>query len=218
MPLEGAGVILIWGLELPAAIRRIDFATITDVLLHVQYTAYERGPTLRAAANGAVKQVTEALDAEGQQQGFWAIWDLKNEFANEWSSLSASLVGEAVGQTMNLGDLKMRLPFWSRGKVQVEAHTIILMSKSQAILNKLDIQGASTKESWTDGSVGDVFMKICGASERHLDWQIETQVVATGWSEDDIENVYLLIHYVFAGKSVRCNELYRHNFDSGVEK
>ncbi|TGO62495.1 hypothetical protein BCON_0019g00310 [Botryotinia convoluta] len=84
MPFEGAGAISAWRLEFPAPIRHFNYESITDVQLHIQYTAYEGGPTLRKAAKDAVLQAAQSIEAQGQHQGYWALWDLKTDFAAKW--------------------------------------------------------------------------------------------------------------------------------------
>ena len=47
LPFEGTGAISIWRLELPSEIRQFDYNTISDVILHVKYTAREGGSSLK---------------------------------------------------------------------------------------------------------------------------------------------------------------------------
>jgi hypothetical protein len=55
LPFEGAGAITTWRLELPADIPQFDFETISDVVLHLRYTAREAGH-LKADAAKLVKE------------------------------------------------------------------------------------------------------------------------------------------------------------------
>jgi hypothetical protein len=50
LPFEGAGAISTWRLELPKKTNRFDPATISDVALHLRYTARDGGSALRGAA------------------------------------------------------------------------------------------------------------------------------------------------------------------------
>jgi hypothetical protein len=50
LPYEGAGAISSWRLELPSKIRQIDYDTISDVVLHLRYTARDGGDRLRQQA------------------------------------------------------------------------------------------------------------------------------------------------------------------------
>lgn len=56
LPFEGAGVISTWQIELPADTNTFDRSTISDVVLHVRYTARDGGEDLKTAALGALKK------------------------------------------------------------------------------------------------------------------------------------------------------------------
>ena len=47
LPFEGAGADSTWKLELPADFRQFDYNTISDVILHIRYTARQGGSQLR---------------------------------------------------------------------------------------------------------------------------------------------------------------------------
>ncbi|KAI1746597.1 hypothetical protein F4782DRAFT_544998 [Xylaria castorea] len=51
MPFEGAGAISTWRLDRPIEVRRFDYETISDVVMHVGYTASNGSGCLQAAAN-----------------------------------------------------------------------------------------------------------------------------------------------------------------------
>ena len=50
LPFEGAGAISEWRLELPRDLRQFDYDTISDVILHMRYTAREGGEPLKQRA------------------------------------------------------------------------------------------------------------------------------------------------------------------------
>ena len=50
LPFEGAGAISTWNLSLPAQLRSFDYTTISDVILHIRYTARQAGDPLAAQA------------------------------------------------------------------------------------------------------------------------------------------------------------------------
>ncbi|KAM0226548.1 hypothetical protein ACHAQD_000471 [Fusarium lateritium] len=201
MPFEGAGAISKWHLELPTEIKRFDYETISDVLLHVQYTALDGGPCLRAAANQSIRNMTKATQAEGRDSGFLAMWDLKNDFPNEWHAFSSRLKeGSPDGQTasrisLKLGDLKDRLPFFARNQPDLEVRTVSLFSKSQELV-------ASTHFSYLDASDGEWDSQPLGKGMLKIyrdlklrtfrNWEISTD---SGTSE--MENIYLIVFYFF---------------------
>ncbi len=49
LPFEGAGAISSWHLEAPAANNEISLATVSDVVIHLYYTALDGGATFKAA-------------------------------------------------------------------------------------------------------------------------------------------------------------------------
>ncbi|MBP1990484.1 Tc toxin subunit A-related protein [Paenibacillus eucommiae] len=80
LPFEGAGVQSIWRLELPAAFRQFDYNTISDVIVHVRYTARQGGAQLR---DEAVKQI-EALVGEASSSGLSLLLGFPQDFPGEW--------------------------------------------------------------------------------------------------------------------------------------
>nr|RBQ97281.1 hypothetical protein FVER53263_20147 [Fusarium verticillioides] len=148
MPFEGAGVISSWSLDLPTEIRKFDYDTISDVVVQIQYTAQEGGSLLRAAANEAVRKTSRAIKNQGSQDGYWAMFDLKNDFSNEWYMLTKGLTAEKkdasghdAASQMKLGNIKDRLPFWSRQQASLEVLDIVWVSKSNDLVQGISVQG-----------------------------------------------------------------------------
>lgn len=172
-------------------------------MLHVQYTAFDGGAALRAATNGAVLEAAKSVEKEGVHNGFWAIWDLKNEFVNEWYSFSTKLLagkgkGDGAEVSMKFGDLKQRLPFWSRQQDALEVRAVTLMSKSQTLLSGLQIPALSSVTDWDDGKIGDCFTRSCSTTETNMDWIFKTKVAIDN-DVNTVEDVYLVIQYLLAG-------------------
>jgi len=80
LPFEGAGTASTWKLELPAAFRQFDYNTISDVILHVRYTARQGGALLRDKAVEQVKQLVE----ESSASGLALLFSLSHDFPSEW--------------------------------------------------------------------------------------------------------------------------------------
>jgi hypothetical protein len=72
LPFEGTGAISKWQLEMPKATNRIDFDSITDVIIHVKYTARYDG-VLQNTIQDRLKNV----------HGY-RILSLKHEFSTAW--------------------------------------------------------------------------------------------------------------------------------------
>jgi hypothetical protein len=82
LPFEGAGAISTWNLALPAQLRSFDYSTISDVILHIHYTARMAGDPLGAQAT---KELAQMLDTAGQS-GQALMFCLRYEFPTEWSA------------------------------------------------------------------------------------------------------------------------------------
>src|SRR5207247_2312856 len=76
LPFEGSGVASEWQLELPADVRQFDYDTISDVILHVRYTAREGGGLLR---DGAAANLKTRI-SEAQAVGSVRLFSVRYEF------------------------------------------------------------------------------------------------------------------------------------------
>ncbi|RKD25779.1 hypothetical protein BEP19_02230 [Ammoniphilus oxalaticus] len=77
LPFEGAGADSSWLLELPKDTNHFDFATISDVLLHVSYTSRDGGKRLREKAR-------EERDAVLKDSGLIATFSAKQHLSAAW--------------------------------------------------------------------------------------------------------------------------------------
>lgn len=80
LPFEGAGVLSTWKLDLPADFRQFDYDTISDVVLHVRYSARQGGETLKAAASAHTRSLLAAVPAPNLA----LLWSLAQDFPSEW--------------------------------------------------------------------------------------------------------------------------------------
>ena len=82
LPFEGAGAESTWKLELPTTFRQFDYDTISDVILHLHYTARQGGDLLRTKA---VENI-DTLVGVTNESGLALVFSLNHEFPNEWYS------------------------------------------------------------------------------------------------------------------------------------
>lgn len=76
LPFEFMGAISRWRLELPVETNYFDPATLSDMVLHLNYTSREGGPALREAALAAGR---DRLPGDG-----WTFFDVRHDFAEAW--------------------------------------------------------------------------------------------------------------------------------------
>ena len=107
LPFEGRGVISDWRLQLADHFRQFDYDTISDVVLHLRYTARDGGEPLPAA-----RRIT-ALDqmTDGAGTG-WSGCSVDHRVPDEWSRFL--IPSDANGdQSVTIELNRDRLPFVS---------------------------------------------------------------------------------------------------------
>lgn len=85
LPFEGEGVISEWQLELPAKFRQFDYASVTDVVLHVRYTARDGGQTLAEAAEDDLRAGLTRWVHAGGGKGLFRAFSGRREYADRWA-------------------------------------------------------------------------------------------------------------------------------------
>ena len=115
IPFEGAGVISKWKIQLPNEFREFDYSSITDVVMHMRYTALDGGDKLRGPAEASVKHFVSNAVELSQGEGLFALFDLRHDFPNEWYKSAQPLAG-ATERVIALGNVFERLPVFTKGK------------------------------------------------------------------------------------------------------
>ncbi len=96
MPFEGAGAVeSTWRIELPRSFRPFDYGTITDVVLHLSYTAEYDG-AFRDAVEGANARVESALRTTLTSGSLRRALSLRQEFSTAYHRLTHGAVGAPV--------------------------------------------------------------------------------------------------------------------------
>jgi len=104
LPYEGAGVISTWQLEMPDQVRQFDYKTISDVIVHLRYTARDGGGTLRNNAQTGLK-------ARSLKNGFAKIFSLKHDFPQAFHRLTHPPTG-MINQPVQFSIEDQHLPFF----------------------------------------------------------------------------------------------------------
>jgi hypothetical protein len=94
LPFEFEGAVSRWRIELPPENNYFDLNTLSDVVLHLNYTAREGGEVLRrAASETAQRHVPDA----GRR-----VFDVRQEFANTWTRFQAERVKDGAHPALEL--------------------------------------------------------------------------------------------------------------------
>jgi hypothetical protein len=117
LPFEGGGAVSEWMIELTADedLRQFDYSTISDVILHLSYTAREDAGSFRDAA---VEYLTERFlknPDEFNTEPLAQAFSLKHQFPNEWHKfLHPSAAGGE--QIFALTLQRKHFPFFTRNR------------------------------------------------------------------------------------------------------
>lgn len=87
LPFEYSGAISTWLLELPIAIPQFDYETITDLIIHLRYTARKGGGALR---DGATSFIQEAIFEPADGSNLAQLYTLKHDFSQAWHQFKTS--------------------------------------------------------------------------------------------------------------------------------
>src|SRR5262249_8282496 len=88
LPFEGAGVISEWRVELPKDFRQFDYETISDVILHIRYTARDGGAVLRDGSSKELQgRLAKLMQLVTDGGGLWRLFSLRHDFPNEFHRL-----------------------------------------------------------------------------------------------------------------------------------
>jgi hypothetical protein len=129
LPFENSGVISEWQLKLPADPRedepgQFDYDTISDVIVHIRYTAREGGGLLRKAA---VANLSRCID-EARAAGSVQLFSVRHDFPSEWAQFQSQAHNQRPGLTLNFRD--EHYPSWSRGRLNKTRRVEILARSS----------------------------------------------------------------------------------------
>ena len=107
LPFEGAGAESAWKLDLPKDYRTFDYNTISDVILHIRYTARQGvNPT-------SVKAALDGLFQEANQSNLALLFSLRHDFPSEWSAFVNG--GNDFSATIR----KDYFPYFTQAKQQI---------------------------------------------------------------------------------------------------
>ena len=116
LPFEGTGAISTWRLELPMEFKSFDYSTISDVILHLRYTAQDGGSELSSAATTSAKKLLNEPpidEATGKPKGLARVFSLRHEFPSEWHRFVTSPATSVNALTVDLA--QARFPYFVQG-------------------------------------------------------------------------------------------------------
>jgi hypothetical protein len=191
LPFEGAGAISKWRLELPS-FKQFDYDTISDVVVHVRYTAVEGGDKLKKPAADSVTAYIKSIEELSREEGLFAAFDLKHEFSSEWHKAMNPPAG-STERVMMLNNLNERLPIFTKGRDAKKILATDLYLYSSTKISASLIQDAEALIPFDAGPVVGK-LKSFGIKDNNLpmnNWKIKIQD-----PETELDKLWLVIRYV----------------------
>jgi hypothetical protein len=205
LPFEGSGAISQWRIDLPKDFRQFDYDTISDVVLHLNYTSREGGAALQKAALDSLKKLLETETSNPQAR----LFSLRHEFPSEWHRLQS--VTDNNGDHRQAFSLnKQRFPFRfqdNKKQITVNKFELFGVPKGSAVpalkLTLIDPEGQAVKLQ-TAPTIGllvhssaetNFEVKNPGDEGNEADWVIQVKKADVATSLDRLEDILMLCHY-----------------------
>ncbi len=219
LPFEGAGAISEWKIELTAdsELRQFDYANISDVIMHMNYTARADGGLFREGAVTYLKNfLTNAAELDAQP--LMRMFSLKHDFPTEWYRFLHPVVANAE-QVLSMKLTPDHFPFFTKDRNIVVKKIDFLIDGKQAGDYKLvfsvtdtspalvDSDEISAAESATYGNLrkasitetnGDVDFEQTALFETmklKVKHHLAGNYKSLGTNPDEVEDVFLVFHY-----------------------
>lgn len=186
LPFEGTGAISSWRLELPEEVRQFDYTTISDLIMHVKYTAREGGSSLKGVAVNSLKERLDSMKQELNQTGLHLSVNMKQDLSNEWRLLKTN--GE-IDITIDTS----RLPYMAQ-TLDTAIEKVLFIAKvtdnppSFAIsVDGTPIELAKINDEW----------KLCKGEKEDIDPDTPFKLSVNPAQLNNLENLMLVVKYLF---------------------
>lgn len=156
LPFENSGVISEWQLQLPANPskndpRQFDYDTISDVILHLRYTAREGGGLLRTGSLASIRE----LMSESLAAGSARLFSVRQEFPTEWARFlnQTPAANQRFRLTLDLRD--EHFPFWAQGRLNGVTRVDVLARSRATTIEVADTADTNDVAAKKDALVKD---------------------------------------------------------------
>jgi hypothetical protein len=211
LPFEGAGAISTWQIKLNKNFPQFDLSTITDVIIHLNYTAREGGELLKSKAVAEFNKKMNDLALSENKKGLFRVYDLKREYSDKWYKFLHP-ANATDDQQLVLDDLSDRLPFFTKKFTtkKVKQIEVVALSKKASDTFKVQLSPLGTTAAdllslGTDPTYQGLhraFKDLTGSEAVLNAWTLKIQ--ADGSADfkslpiDAIEELFLIINYTIA--------------------
>jgi hypothetical protein len=200
LPFEGAGAISQWHLQLPAGVTQFDPRTITDVILHLKYTARDGGEGLRSDASTSLQTQINAMLVGLKDKGLARLFSARHDFPSQWYAFINAPAG--ADQVLTL-DLSLdRFPYYASVASALKIKQIELVADAATLAQAIHVTPAPATPSpplkfTKDGVYTGMQRLVLGYPSGHDSgsWTITNPKANTPLTADAIEDLVVIVHY-----------------------
>ncbi len=208
LPFEGTGAISTWQLSFPGAVRQFDYNTISDVILHIKYTAKE-DTNLAGPATTALTTIMTNTGVEMPR-----YFSLKREFANEWYAFAEAVLNNDPNAKLNIQLKASHFPFFTSGK-NMQVRGMFMQSRLKPTIATspayvLDVKDTPNnfKATLSNNTGANVITPITGTQvplslgpiNQTTNLQLALDIKKSGVNvnlETVLDDLYLVVYYKF---------------------
>jgi peptidoglycan hydrolase-like protein with peptidoglycan-binding domain len=191
LPFEGAGAISRWRIELPIETNQFDRGSISDVVIHLRYTAREGGVGLRAGALGSLPTAAARM------------FSLRHEFPTEWHRFLNPVAG-AGGSPLRLSRMNERFPFRRPG-ASIRINRVDLLggfandgpysaTLAPLLAGEIALNRTQALGGLHHGSLENLDIDLSQAG----DWELQVRRGTNNLESDEVENIFIICFYTVA--------------------
>ncbi len=148
LPFEGEGVESLWSLSMNKNVAQFDFDTISDVVLHIRYTAREGGEALRIAALDSLANLQEILTTlDGEPQPLTRLFSVRHDFPDAWARFQGQPIDAGERHALTLDFRPEHYPFWSQGRLNHVDGIMLFARGTQTALPIFGSQDANDSDT-----------------------------------------------------------------------
>jgi hypothetical protein len=201
LPFEGAGAVSRWRLSLPKESNQFDFGSISDVVVHVRYTATAGNVPL---TNAAKANITATLPTAG-----FILLDIKRDLTSEWHRFLNPVSGTDQALEFTLTD--DHFPFYTQNKtVRATAFDLLLESSHRTAFDVAVTPPPGTVPTETEPAAADPafggihHLAKAGMPPKNAvgSWRVQikknTDATFRKLVSEDIRNAYLVLQFTTA--------------------
>ncbi|MBP1693472.1 MAG: hypothetical protein H6Q37_1355, partial [Chloroflexi bacterium] len=187
LPFEGAGAISVWQLELPDKLRTFDYNTISDVIVHLKYTARDGGGHFKSIVEQALFELLNEMVLSASKTGLYQAFSLRQSFAEAFYMLKTD-------KTLTMQITEQMLPFYTEDHTpNLEGVTFLARLKNNPASYAMTLNAAALNLTKTP-----TYGNLCTGTPMPNPLSLATDFTLAAANTDDLEDLMIVVRYTLA--------------------